>query len=139
MIFVSYFEVEEKLVRLLQKQISFFEKAFRWSPKIIGGGSRKKKMVACSQKNWSSYWKKNPAGTAVGKVLERQSQNQHQRHQNGVLKVLLCVLGAPAPIQSSSISFSIPTISTTDFPSSSRSWILLILDWWFRSDCCALS
>ena len=64
MIFVSYFEVEEKLVRLLQKQISFFEKSFGASPKIIGGREQKK-MVGCSQKNWWGSPRK--IGGAAGK------------------------------------------------------------------------
>ena len=76
MIFVSYFEVEEKLVRLLQKQISFFEKAFRWSPKIIGGREQKKNGRVLPKK-LVVLWEKNS-------VLEQQSQNQHQRHQHGV-------------------------------------------------------
>ena len=64
MIFVSYFEVEEKLVHLLQKQISFFEKSFGASPKIIGGREQKK-LVGCSQKNWWGSPRKT--GGAVGK------------------------------------------------------------------------
>ena len=46
MIFVSYFEAEDKLVGLLQKRISFFEKSFGASPKIIRGREQKK-MVGC--------------------------------------------------------------------------------------------
>ena len=56
------------------------------------------------QKKWSCAPKKLVVLLEKKLVMEQQSQNQHQRHQHGVLRVLLSVLGAPHPINPTLIS-----------------------------------